>query len=226
MSPTEALDGALVTAAALNLPRGHDDKIILSQPARTHRAVQLLNAIPLRGADLVGCAEFANQAARAWRKHPRWTVDRARPNTIRPHDRIGNALCWTNRLQVVDEERLTYTYPQRPAGLHMPVRLLSTGTSAVVGIQVHVPAIGDASQRVRDGVVDMVTAYAVRCWELRGLSTLVLGDLNGTHWQHLRELSQCDVMTVMGLGVDRLAAGVVRDHHQVTDHTGIPWATV
>jgi hypothetical protein len=219
------LDDWLVTGAALNLPRGHNDKIHLRNPARTHKAVQLLNAIPVRGADIVGLAEFGNESARAWRKHPRWELDRARPNTVRPHDRIGNALAWRDHLTVVDETRLSYAYPARPSGLHMPVRLLSTGQTAVVGIQVHVPTVRDASQQHRAGVVALVSNYAEQCWDL-GLSTLVLGDMNATKWPGLDELAECDVMKVLGLGVDRIAAGVVRDHHQVTDHTGIPWATV
>lgn len=223
---TEPFDSHVVTGAALNLPRGHHDTITLPNPARTHKAVQLLNAIPPAGCDVVGLAEFANESARAWRKHPRWELDRARPNTVRPHDRIGNALAWRDRLTVTDEARLSYTYPQRPTGLHMPVRLLSTGVSAVAAIQVHVPTVRDASEKHRAAVVDLVTSYALRCWELRGLAVLVLGDMNGTRWPRLRELSTCDVMGVYGLGVYPLASGVVRDHHQVTDHTGIPWATV
>lgn len=251
---TSRHDAAVATA--VNMPRGHHDDITTRWPARGRKCGQLLEELlaereednPAIVGLVVAFAEFPTRALAPLRAEG-VRLSRGAANFRDQHDAIGNAHGWLGDLRLVDHHRIdTLPFVDHPHGrvvMHQPVRLYRTprgGSLAVIAE--HTPTVGniDAPQDyrgdrgryphlVREQLAADVCAYARRCVEA-GHTTLVVGDLNNSHEEHLDRgavtLAAADVQRVLGFGdVEATGRGVLDTHPAISDHRGgSPYAVV
>lgn len=224
-----------VASVAINMPRGHNDKISIRWPRRGALAGEMLNDLldDTKASGLIcGFAEYPSRADEPLRDKG-VKVTKAAPNHIDKRDKIGNAIGYLGEIRVKQGDYFTsLPYKDRTGRdmrLNIPVQLFKTKhRGELVVIQFHPPARVDAPDRIRMDLAEKAL-HVVKCCIAEDLSVLMPGDFNSTlNWflRHNAELGhRADSQGVIGWNLNfRGKGGKLKTKGKIGDHSASPWA--